>query len=490
MSNYDDYFNDRNNNQSHEEHKSSYKPKKDKKDLTKKILKLIPKILIPIVLIIGVIIAGKTIYNFFFNNTVEYLFFEEASSTMRVGTTQDIVPVVISKNGTGFKATLTYTSSNQSIATVDENGVVTAKTIGQTKIKAKDTLSQVEIEMTLNVVADKVNLNSITLEKESLNLYLNQERFLGFSYNPENTTERGITLTSSDPDKVSISGKKIKGESYGSADIKVISPEGTTLKTIHVNVVKDTITSLTIDEPNLMVKKGKKDTIKFSYETSDNSTLVDEEIYLMSNDYLTISGKQVSAKKIGATDAYVKVGKQIKKFTINVIENDKEIKSIKINASNSKVKTGDTIQLTVEYTPSDAEDKGVTWKSSDTSIATVDSSGKVKGVKAGTVIITATAKNGISQTQTITVESRGSSQQSAAFYCSPSTLQIGRASTLTVTSTTHTITGQSPYSNSCTGVATVTSTVVKGIASGICTINMLVQTTNGAYIVSCPMTVY
>jgi len=39
-------------------------------------------------------------------------------------------------------------------------------------------------------------------------------------------------------------------------------------------------------------------------------------------------------------------------------------------------------------------DQDVTWKSSDKKIATVSSSGKVKGIKAGKVTITATAKNG------------------------------------------------------------------------------------------------
>jgi len=44
--------------------------------------------------------------------------------------------------------------------------------------------------------------------------------------------------------------------------------------------------------------------------------------------------------------------------------------------------------------PSDATNKAVTWKSSNTKIATVDKNGKVKAVKKGTVTITATAKDG------------------------------------------------------------------------------------------------
>ena len=55
---------------------------------------------------------------------------------------------------------------------------------------------------------------------------------------------------------------------------------------------------------------------------------------------------------------------------------------------------GATTQLTAAVTPSNASDKTVTWKSSNDSIATVSATGLVTAVKTGTVVITATAKDG------------------------------------------------------------------------------------------------
>ena len=55
---------------------------------------------------------------------------------------------------------------------------------------------------------------------------------------------------------------------------------------------------------------------------------------------------------------------------------------------------GETISLTATVSPSNATDKSVTWKSSNTSVATVDSNGKVTAVGNGTATITVATKSG------------------------------------------------------------------------------------------------
>jgi len=68
-------------------------------------------------------------------------------------------------------------------------------------------------------------------------------------------------------------------------------------------------------------------------------------------------------------------------------------KSINFKSS-SKGWIGKGISTKLVWTPTNTNPKGVTYKSSNTSIATVNSSGIVTGKKAGTVTITAKTKNG------------------------------------------------------------------------------------------------
>ncbi len=74
-----------------------------------------------------------------------------------------------------------------------------------------------------------------------------------------------------------------------------------------------------------------------------------------------------------------------------------KVSRIKISAISGKIAAGKKIQLTAAITPSNATNKNVTWKSSNTKVATVDSKGlvKIKSKTGGrTVTITATAADG------------------------------------------------------------------------------------------------
>ena len=70
------------------------------------------------------------------------------------------------------------------------------------------------------------------------------------------------------------------------------------------------------------------------------------------------------------------------------------VTSITLNETSLSLNSGDTHTLTATVSPSDATDKGITWSSSNTGVATVDANGLVTAIAAGTCTITATAKDG------------------------------------------------------------------------------------------------
>lgn len=70
------------------------------------------------------------------------------------------------------------------------------------------------------------------------------------------------------------------------------------------------------------------------------------------------------------------------------------VTGVSLNKTSLVLNEGGSETLTATITPSTASDKSVTWSSTNTSVATVNSSGKVTAVAAGTATITATAKDG------------------------------------------------------------------------------------------------
>lgn len=70
-------------------------------------------------------------------------------------------------------------------------------------------------------------------------------------------------------------------------------------------------------------------------------------------------------------------------------------------SSSYDIKVGEEKRLNIEYTPTQASNREVTWKSEDESIATVDKEGRVKGIKTGSVKIVATSKEGNKTATTI-----------------------------------------------------------------------------------------
>lgn len=137
------------------------------------------------------------------------------------------------------------------------------------------------------------------------------------------------------------------------------------------------------------------------------------------------------------------------------------------------VTVGKTKKLGINYSPEGASAKKVTWESSNSNIATVNSNGIVKGIAEGKTIVTATTDNGIKTTAEIIVLPLPSSVSI------PNTLTVyvGYSKTLTPSVMPTNSETSFTWKSSDTSVATVSSGKVTGKKSGSATIT--VTTENG-----------
>ncbi len=85
---------------------------------------------------------------------------------------------------------------------------------------------------------------------------------------------------------------------------------------------------------------------------------------------------------------------------------DIPVKEIKLSLENTTIQKGQSVNLKIEITPSNATNKNVTYTSSNSGIVSVDSTGKLFGVSSGKATITAKAKNGVTASIDVTVYSK------------------------------------------------------------------------------------
>ena len=131
----------------------------------------------------------------------------------------------------------------------------------------------------------------------------------------------------------------------------------------------------------------------------------DEEIAYADN-YGNVTGVKVGETSIVAQtdDGVNKEVKIIVNDKENKEDNQIEITSISLNINETTLDVNNTLNLVVNFTPSEAISKNVTFTSSNSNVATVTNSGLVTAIKSGTVVITAKTTNGKTATCIILVK--------------------------------------------------------------------------------------
>ena len=161
-----------------------------------------------------------------------------------------------------------------------------------------------------------------------------------------------------------------------------------------------------------------------------------------------------------------------------VLATNERVQSITLDNSSYILTIGRTFTLSPIITPNNANNKKVTWTSSNTNVATVAPNGVVTGVSIGNAIIIATAQDGGKTASCeVSVVERGATVETVTIIPTEVTVQVGKTSTLTAIITPYNATNKNvTWTSSNTSVATVAPNgVVTGVKGGTAIITVTTQ---------------
>ena len=323
---------------------------------------------------------------------------------LTVGSTFTLKATVLPANATN--KTVTWTSSNTSIATVSTNGVVTAKKEGSAVITAK-TSNGLTAKCSVKVTAATVAPTGVTLDTTWKALSVGSTFTLKATVSPSNATNKTVTWSSSNTSIATVSSSGVvTAKAEGSAQITAKTSNGLTAKcSVKVTAATVNPTSITLDTTWKALSVGSSFTLNATVAPSNatNKTVT----WTSSNTSIaTVSSTGVvTAKAEGSVQITAKTSNGLTaKCSVKVTAPaDVPVTAITIWVP---VVVGSTLSLTASLTPTNATNKAVTWTSSNTSVATVSSNGVVTAKKTGETIITVTSANGKKTTCGIKVIAR------------------------------------------------------------------------------------
>ncbi len=185
--------------------------------------------------------------------------------------------------------------------------------------------------------------------------------------------------------KANLGGLLIPVLSVGNHTISVRSDADAT-RTVTLAVIVG-VTSVTLDIGEKAVKKGETFTLTATVGPSDATDKT--VIWSSSDDNIASVDAKGKVTAVNGGSAVITAESGGVKATCSVTVTV-DVTGVSLDVTEKTAEKGETFTITATVEPSDATDKTVTWTSSNTSVATVDSDGKVTAVGGGFAVITAT----------------------------------------------------------------------------------------------------
>jgi uncharacterized protein YjdB len=405
--------------------------------------------------------------------------------TLNPGNTTQLTAVPTDSLGNALaNQTVTWSSSNTGVATVSATGLLSAVSVGSAVISATAGGKSGFANLTV-VAASPASVESVTVSPATASITAGKTVQLTATLKDSVGNVlggRAVTWTSSNPTVATVSSNGlVTAVAAGTATISAASggQQGSAQVTVNAVVVS-----------SVQVSPGWAD-LSARQTLQLTATALDGSGNPMGGVTITWSSNAPSLASVsssglvtvlstsgnGTAQIYATAGGQTGHSTITFIA--APVATVTVSPTTATLNSGQTSQLTAtakdqygDVITTDAE----SWSSSNTSVATVSSSGLVKAVGSGSATITVTV-GGIQATASVTV----SQAAVASVTVSPTSLSLtaGQSSPLTATAkdgSGNVLTGYpATWTSSNTGAATVSSSgVVTGAAAGSATITVTI----------------
>lgn len=388
---------------------------------------------------------------------------------------------------------LIWTSSNTSIATVDDEGYISFINAGVTLITVRpvNNPNGIMASCLLTIIG---SADKISFSENDITMNVGETHSVTVDFEPINTTaDLTWTPTGDGKDCVTIlpydearAIASFQAKAPGTAYINVTSPQ-TGTETIKITV-KQPSTGIAITPKKLTVMTGTVAQLEAKLMPANSTDTISWRSYNAGVASVDENG-QVKGVKAGTTfiEARAYNGKTAGALEVVEVTVLDGLKSISQDAARKTVQVDDSIILAPVFNPTTAYNKEMKWSVADSGIVRVEASGvsnaKVTGVKVGTTMVTGTsAEGGLSLSYLIDVVARPKANNTKVSLTPNSKfLKVGKSFYITA-SVSGTSNKKVKWSTSNKKVASVSSGgKVKGRKIGTAYIKATARDGSGAY---------
>jgi trimeric autotransporter adhesin len=381
---------------------------------------------------------------------------------------------------------VTWGSSDSTVASIDNSGMLIANVAGSTTITA--TIGSITGSSTVTVSAPTLTSIILSPDQASVALGVTQSFVATGLFSDGSSVDlASVTWSSSDPTVVSIDNAGL-ATTLVPGTVTISATVGSVIGTTTLSVLPAQLVSISLSPASPSLALGTSTQLNATGQFSDGSTQILSSVTWNSSDptIATVDGNGLVNSLAVGSATVTAVSGSITGGTLVTVTNA-VVSSIMVTPANPSIAAGATQQFTATATFSDLTTQdvssSVTWTSSDGSIATVSSSGLASTLTPGSSTITASLALVSGST---TLQVTAAALQSISVTPQNVSMATGTTAQLVATGsysdgTTQDLTGNATWSSTVGGVVSVTTTgVITARRAGVSTINAAFGGLNGA----------